>query len=151
MIIKSVWKLKKTPPDSEIKCLHDSVPSHSSTRTDSHQKLMPFRDHRPACSNLYATTPIMNNDQKGCKTQQGVIYCPSPCVNCIPWYVIVDRGAAVEEHNDSNNGGRDEHLRVYSYPGKIKANLLPKVLPVEKYLLLIHNQWIYPLKEKACD
>lgn len=54
------------------------------------------------------------------------------CVCCVPRYVVIDGGTAVEEHNDSNDGRRDQHLCVDPQPGKVQSNLLPEILPVEK-------------------
>lgn len=50
----------------------------------------------------------------------------------LPGYVVVNSGTAIKKHNDSNDGGRDEHLCVDTQPGKIQANLFPEIFPVGK-------------------
>lgn len=50
----------------------------------------------------------------------------------VPGDVGVHRRHAVSKHDDSHNRGRDEQLGVNTEPGKIQADLLPKVLPAEK-------------------
>lgn len=50
----------------------------------------------------------------------------------LPGDVLVDRGTPVEEHDDPDHGGGDEHLRVHAQPGEVEADLLPKVLPAPK-------------------
>lgn len=47
-----------------------------------------------------------------------------------PRYVIINCGTTIQEHNDSDDGCWDEHLCVDPQPGKIQANLLPKIFPV---------------------
>lgn len=46
----------------------------------------------------------------------------------LPGDVVIDSGPSVEENDDADHGGRDEHLGVDAQPGEVQANLLPKIL-----------------------
>lgn len=48
---------------------------------------------------------------------------------CLPGDVLIDGGPSVEENDDPDHGGGDEHLGVDAQPGEVQANLLPKILP----------------------
>lgn len=47
----------------------------------------------------------------------------------LPWDVLMDGGAPVQEHDDADHGRGDEHLGVHAQPGEVQADLLPEVLP----------------------
>lgn len=51
---------------------------------------------------------------------------------CPPRHVGVHGEDAVEEDDDAEHGRRDEELGVDPQPGEIQANLLSKVLPVDR-------------------
>lgn len=36
---------------------------------------------------------------------------------------------AIEENQDPNNRGKNQHLSVQAQPGKIQADLVPKIFP----------------------
>lgn len=68
----------------------------------------------------------------------------------LPGDVFIDGGASIEENDDPDYGGRDEHLGVHAQPGEVQADLLPKVLPAlraKQRDKLTHSA---PLGDKSC-
>lgn len=47
----------------------------------------------------------------------------------LPGYVVVNGCTTVQEDDDADEGGRDQHLCVQAQPGKVESDLLTKVLP----------------------
>lgn len=47
----------------------------------------------------------------------------------LPGDVFIDGGTSVEEDDDPDHGGGNEHLGVHAQPGEVQADLLPKILP----------------------
>lgn len=50
----------------------------------------------------------------------------------LPGDVFVDGDASVEEDDDPDHRGGNEHLCVHAQPGEVQADLLPKVLPAAR-------------------